>query len=252
VALAAAAGRLSFLALLVAAGAAAGTASSSTLSSIRACPSAQFDRHEDVCRVDRSGRPFTATLLYCSAHVDGSPGVVRGHFVYRGVALRSVGGRVSPPTDVDMSATFGPRPIPGGLWACDMRFGQAHVRRSFVLRGPVGPALYSFVCLDANAARVPSGQGPCRANRHRPFRPRDVLMCTVTITSRVGALIRADLVREGVTLPPPYRARAISAISTMHYYVTTRRRRVLQPGHYACVWSLNGREVARTPFVVAR
>jgi hypothetical protein len=240
------------LVLLVAGGAAAASTAAPTISSIRVCPSAQFDRRNAVCRVDRSGRPFTAVLLYCSAHADGAPGVVRGHFVYRGVALRSVGSRVSPPTDVYMSATFGPEPIPGGRWACDFRFGQAHVRRTFVLRGPLGPALYSFVCLDANAAGVPTGRGPCRANRRRPFHPHDVVMCSVTITSRVGSLIRADLVREGVTLPHPFRGRAISAISTPHFFVTTRQRPVLRPGHYACVWSVDGREVARRAFAVVR
>jgi len=232
---------------------------------VRICGDATFDESARQCRQDQRDRPITDGKVHCTSIVKaGTPGQIRVRWLYEGSLAYSVATDSSGTREpLDANLTFGPHPLPGGAWRCEISgIGSASV--SFRGAGPTGPLMYASACDTAHVATLNTIH-PCNSDEgDQPFHNLDSVTCSALLTGVAGKKLRFEVVFDGTFQAGPskstgftaeHTADATGSVVSVNLALTGRdmtlRDGPLPVGPYACRWLVDGVEVARRPFTVA-
>lgn len=228
----------------------ASASSQKRLETVRICGASALDKREGECTKDESKKPLVSSQFNCSARAQGEPGErFEGRFAYRGRVFPAFGTSVSKDRrGIYIFLTAGPNPMPGGRWACQLEIGPERVRKAFESGGPVAPILYVSVCQTSRT--VPAGPvRVCRRDGSRtPFPGTQPVTCSAVFAGGKGKLATIEFLREG--------KEAFSGDFELPLPVTAAGPRInpsprLQPGRWACRWSLQGRVLATKQFRIS-
>jgi len=226
----------------------ASASSQKRLEAVRICGASALDKRAGECTKDESKKPIVSSQFNCSARAQGEqPGErFEGRFAYRGRVFPAYGTSVSKNRrGVYIFLTAGPNPMPGGRWSCELQIGPEKVRKAFASGGPVAPILYVAACRSSRT--VPAGPvRVCRRDDSRtPFPGTEAVSCSAVFAGGKGKLVGIEFLREG--------KEAFSGDFELPLPVTAAGPRItpsprLQPGRWACRWSLAGRVLATKQF----
>jgi len=220
------------------------------LESVRVCGASALDRSAGVCTKDESGKPLRSSQFNCSARAQGGSGEqFAGRFLYRGQPFPAYGTNVgSKRRGVYVFLTAGPNPMPGGSWACELQVGPERVKKTFKSAGPTAPILYVAACRTSRT--VLAGQvHVCRRDESSAALPSaESVTCSAVFAGGKGKTAAIAFLREGkqffggdFQLPLPVTAAGPQLDPAPR----------LQPGRWACRWSLAGRVLAVKRFRIA-
>ena len=220
------------------------------LESVRVCGASALDKRAGVCTKDESGKPLRSSQFNCSARAQASSGEqFAGRFLYRGQPFPAFGTNVgSKRRGVYVFLTAGPNPLPGGSWACELQVGPERVKKTFKSAGPTAPILYVAACRTSRT--VLAGQvHVCRRDESSAALPStESVTCSAVFAGGKGKTAAIAFLREGkqffagdFQLPLPVTAAGPQLDPAPR----------LQPGKWACRWSLAGRVLAVKQFRIA-
>lgn len=235
------------------------------ISSVRICGDAAFDASEKQCRRDERDHPITDGKVHCTSIVKaGGPGQIRVRWLYEGSLAYSVETESTGTREpLDANLTFGPHPLPGGTWRCEISgIGNASV--DFRGAGPTGPLMYTSACDSAHVAAL-NAIHPCNADEgDQPFHNLASVTCSALFTGVAGRKLGLEIVFDGkfqaaASQSTGFTTRqsaeatgsVLSATLPLSGRDMTLRDEPLPPGPYACRWLVDGVEVGRRPFTVA-
>jgi hypothetical protein len=244
--------------LLLAAGLAAGCGSSGSkapegLSDVRVCSAGAFSSGESRCTIDESASPIASPRFYCSARVGDVPKDSRfnGRFLYEGKPFpRSARDLPQNVSTAWIDIFTGGRRLPGGTWTCELTAGGLTVRKTFSSGGPSTPVLDVAAC--PTDSTTPAGQArvcnPAKAGTS--FRPISSVTCSATFARAGGKTARLDLLYRGKPAHVTF-SRKLPLPVTAFGVQITKQGANLPAGPYVCVFSLEGKTLARQPFTIA-
>lgn len=221
------------------------------LQDVRVCGGSALDRTAGECTHDQSASPILDSSFYCSAQARGNPGEqFSGRFFYRGVAFPLFGTSVSDKRrGLYIYLTAGPNPMPGGNWACELRVGPEHVRKTFRSAGPSGPILYGAVCSSSHSVQAGAARVCRRDESASAFGGNAPVLCSAVFAGGKGKQGGFEFLHEGKSV-------GLSEDFELPYPVTAAGFRLspeprLPPGRWTCRWTLAGRVVASKPFRIS-
>jgi hypothetical protein len=235
----------------VAVAAAAPASVQKRLESVRVCGAGALDKPSGVCTKDESGKPIVSSAFNCSARAQGEAGErFVGRFLYRGQPFQAFGTSLGTTRrGVYIYVTAGPNPMPGGAWSCELKAGPERVRTDFRSGGPTAPILYVAACRSSRTVLA----GPVRVCRRDesgggPFPATEAVSCSAVFVGGKGKLAGIAFLREG--------KEAFSGDFELPLPITAAGPRLdpdpkLQPGKWACRWSLAGRILAVKQFRIS-
>jgi len=219
------------------------------LENVRVCGQGALDKSAGECTQDQSRSPILSSSFNCSARARGEPGErFVGRFFYRGQPFQAFGTSVGDKRrGVYIYLTAGPNPMPGGGWSCELRVGPERVRKAFRSAGPTGPILHVAACRTSRTVLA----GPARVCRRdesgSPFPSTGSVTCSAVFAGGKGKLAGIEFLREG--------RQVFAGDFKLPLPVTAAGPRLdpdpkLQPGSWACRWSLAGRVLATKQFPI--
>jgi hypothetical protein len=248
--------RATWLALLlgavVAAGCGSGSSAPKGLSDLRVCSSDAFSSHDAACRRDEAGTALTSARFYCSARVGDVPNNARfsGRFLYDGEPFPRSSRDL--PENVGTAwidiFTGGPR-LPGGRWTCEMTVAGRTVRKSFSSGGPTTTVFDVAACPtdDTTAAGQARVCDPEKASTSLP--PISSVTCSATFARAGGQTARLDLLYRGKPAHVTFSQKLPLPVTAFGVQISKRGAN-LPGGPYLCVFSLDGKALARQGFTI--
>jgi hypothetical protein len=223
--------------------------SAGALSQAQVCGSGSFSAGGARCIADeRAG--VLSSALHCSARVRGLSGqAYTGTFSYRGRAFPAESGVVSGDGWVYTSLALKGGTFPAGPWTCRIDAGSSHASVSFRTAGAVGTLTSTAACPTAVTIAT-SDVRACRDDRSpRPFSPTSKITCSGVYSLANGRIASAQLLYKGKPTGLSLKRRLPLPVSVFGMQVSHRGG--LPAGAYTCVFLLDGKRLATTPFSIA-
>jgi hypothetical protein len=221
------------------------------LQDVRVCGLAALDRGASECTRDEAARPIRSSQFNCSVHARADRGErFTGRFLYEGQPFRAFGANVgTSQRSIFIYITAGPTPMPGGRWACQLRVGRERVVKTFRSGGPTGPILNVAVCRSASTVAAGPSRVCLRDESAAPLPATAPVTCSAVFVGGRGKVAGFAFLHMGrdvglsgtFTLPLPVTAAAPA--------LTPDPR--LEPGRWACRFTVAGRQLALKPFRIA-
>jgi hypothetical protein len=223
--------------------------------SLRVCGSASFSRARHRCTSDQRAAPIVSNRISCSVDVVvHRTSVVRGRILYRGGVAQTIGPTIlrpgTHPTWIYENVKID-QPLPGGSWRCEFTLGSARTGVGFTSGGPEGDVVNAAVCGRGKTVRhATSGLTLCRKDDSTASLPAsEPVRCSGTFAGVPGKAALLEIVRHGV------RRTSVDFVVGSTIWLGTVQLRpaagsALQPGAFACRFSLDGEVVMEKPFRV--
>ena len=224
---------------------------------LRVCASTDFSRAQHRCTTDQRETPIVSNRISCSVDiVVRRTSVVRGQILYRGGVAHTIGPTLLRPGTYPAWIYENVKidqPLPGGSWRCEFTLGSARTDVAFTSGGPEGDVVNVAVCGRQTTVRhETSGLILCRKDDSTAVLPAsEPVRCSATFAGVPGKVALLEIVRRGV------RRTSVDFVVGSTIWLGTVQLRpsegaTLQPGSFACRFSLDGEIVAEKPFAVVR
>jgi hypothetical protein len=230
-------------------GVTSGSAATGSLSQARVCGAASFSAGGARCIVDeRAG--LRSNVLHCSARAEGLEGsAFRGVFSFQGKRFPAQTGIVRGDGWIFTTLSLPGGKFPAGRWACLIQAGDRTTTVGFRTTGARGPLAGAAACPTSRTV-ISDGVRACRRDLSgRLFVSTDKVTCSATYALADGHTAAARLVYEGKDTGLSLRRALPLPVSVIGMQVV--KQGGLPAGDYACVFSLDGRDVQRRAFTIA-
>jgi hypothetical protein len=223
--------------------AAATSANTPALSTLRVCGHNRIPFTGSQCRRDQSKQAIVANELDCSVHVAvHRPETLRAEFRYQGALQFRYVARVTPRSHTRVIGTyFFDTKMPAGRYACRFTLGRQHLGKSFHSGGPTGNLLGPSVCQGSHHVGIdecPQDEGTA------PLPATNRITCDAVFARERGHAATVELLDAAGHVVD-------SQDDTLTYPITeagatfTSQDSAFPPGSYDCSFSVAGQHADR-------
>lgn len=217
------------------------------LGEVHLCGVEDYNAESKTCRDGAPVSGVTARDLVCVMRVEKRSGAtVRGNYFYQGELIHTFSTQVT--TELGNLFFFLDRPglsqVPGGAWRCEMTVDGETRSAGLDSAGPTDQILDAAVC--PTTETLPETVEVCGADfSAQGMVVTNRITCSASLVGLAGHRVQTTLLHDGVGVQTSMGVEPDIPLSSYAKDFAAPAGFEFSPGEYACLFLVDGREVAR-------